>query len=1157
MRIVISLFIFFSTFSLFAQENGDTPKYWHNKERVLHYKPDGNDFVCVNGRMRFNRALYGTNTGFRVEAGDLPEFALYMPGMGGNFKFGLIAGSNSKWLINASVINAIYRPGSMLYEIRDPILGSGSLHISVLALADDEGMIIKTEFLSVTSKAELVWVYGGVSGEKFSRGGDIGADPESSFSLQPDYCKGNSYTLHNNTFDLSYGGGNAVTGQERYEANYLPDSAKTGSLNINLAKHVFGFVPFSSDMHIADAQQQDNPLILYRSGKNGLPVVTGKMMVSNSINYFLIKNSAGIHEENIASLGNIFNDAEAARKKLADRIKLTTPDAWINTLGGTLSMAADAIWENPSYLHGAVAWRMRLNGWRGPYAADPLGWHDRAEKHFTSYALSQIITPPVRGVIADTALHLARQLEQIGTALFSEGYICRNPNGDIRPHHYDMNLVFIDELLEHFNWTGDTAYARKMWPLLQRHLAWEKRNFDADGDGLYDAYAAIWASDALQYSGGGVTYSSAYNYRANKAAAELASLLGEDGTIYMNEAAKILAAVQKNLWLPREGWYAEYKDLLGNQLVHPYPGLWTVYHTIDSKLPDPFQSFQSLRYVDTEIPHIPVKAKGLNEKGLYLLSTTNWQPYTWSLNNVALAENLHTALAYWQGNRNDKAYQLWRSAMIESMYLSASPGGFEQLSYYDAMRGELYRDFADPIGMAARSLVEGLFGVQPDLLHDTLTIQPRFPSLWMYASLQTPDMNIDFKRTGSTDTYTIKQSLKKYVHLQLLLTAARENISLITVNGKKTDWQIMGHHVGKPLLKINTAAANEYDIVVKWKGNVISGQDCRYTAINGKRFSLSIPGVKILGVYDPQQIMNSLLLKDNLLRAVPEAGHAEKTAFLKVKQGLFTWWKPLLLNIKQHMPDPRNRSTALYERGKRPMEKLDISLYFNDKVTNIFKHQYLSPRPASPTLQLPTQGIGNWCYPLTTANIDDSGTRKLAGIANEIRASNGIIFTTPSGTLLNNIVFTSQWNNFPHSATINLWGNASHIYLLMAGSTNPMQSRIINGLVIISYTDGTADTLSLRNPQNWWPVEQDYYTDDFAFTTNWTKPERLYLKQGKFGKGLSSYTSIKGYTNMGIDGGAATVLDMGLDRRKTLLSLKIETVANDVIIGLMAVTLQR
>ncbi len=48
------------------------------------------DFVTTNGALRFNRALYGGNTAFRVEAGDLPEFALYLPGMGGNRKLGIL-----------------------------------------------------------------------------------------------------------------------------------------------------------------------------------------------------------------------------------------------------------------------------------------------------------------------------------------------------------------------------------------------------------------------------------------------------------------------------------------------------------------------------------------------------------------------------------------------------------------------------------------------------------------------------------------------------------------------------------------------------------------------------------------------------------------------------------------------------------------------------------------------------------------------------------------------------------------------------------------------------------------------------------------------------------------------------------------------------------
>ncbi len=51
--------------------------------RDLRYTPQGNDFVIENGTARFTRALYGTNTAFRVETSDRPEFGLFMPNMGG------------------------------------------------------------------------------------------------------------------------------------------------------------------------------------------------------------------------------------------------------------------------------------------------------------------------------------------------------------------------------------------------------------------------------------------------------------------------------------------------------------------------------------------------------------------------------------------------------------------------------------------------------------------------------------------------------------------------------------------------------------------------------------------------------------------------------------------------------------------------------------------------------------------------------------------------------------------------------------------------------------------------------------------------------------------------------------------------------------------
>jgi hypothetical protein len=1196
-----------------------------SRERSLHYQAKGTDFVTVNGKMRFNRALYGTNTGFRIETGDLPEFALYMPGMGGNFKLGLIAGNKSIWITQAKQIKATYRPGSMLYEVKDPLLGNGTMQISVLALADTEGMIIKTNFVNVSNKVALCWVFGGASGKKFSRDGDIGADPESSFYLHPDYCKDNTYTISKNKFHLLYGTGRVLTEDERYEIQYKPKSELPGTISKKL-KQLSAIVPPASVIRLTDATQQETPLALYKSNAAATPAIAGKMPVVSGAHYFLIQPVDTIRLS-YNNLAQTFNAAEAARKKLAGRVKLVTPDPWINTLGGALSVAADGIWEAPTYLHGAVAWRMRLPAWRGAYVADALGWHDRARMHFSSYALSQVTTPATGPVVFDTALHLARGLEKMGTSMFSSGYICRNPNGDFRPHHYDMNLVFIDQLLTHFYYTGDSSYIKQQWPLLQRHLAWEKRNFDADNDGLYDAYCCIWASDALQYSGGGVTHSSAYNYRANAVAAQLAPIVGEDPAPYQNEANKIFDAVNNQLWIPELGWYAEYKDALGNKLLHPAAGLWTIYHAIDEKIPDGFKAYQALRYIDKFIPHIPVLAKGLRDTANYVLTTTNWQPYTWSLNNVALAENLHTALAYWQGNRSEEAYRLWRSALIESMYLSSSPGGFEQLSFYDAMRGELYRDFADPIGMAGRSLVEGLFGIEPDALKDTLTIQPGWPNAWNRASLQTPDISVDFKRTANTDQYILKPAYPHSMNLQLRVRAWKDGIESITVNNQPVSWHSVNEAVGQPVIKIATGKARQYTIVIKWAGAPI--QPMKYDSVYaaGARLTAATPAGFIQSIFDPQQVLQNIMLTSNQVQAGIQGAAGQKTAFIQLRQGDMVWWFPLCFEVKQPvemvaandvngqgirfnlknngpavaakvsvntfeqtMQLPANATTGVisvpasalvpgsnrihieWGEGRQMdttimnwqvtaaaasrFEKIDLAKYFNDKVTNIFKQTYLSPRPQSTTLQLPTQGIGNWCYPLVQPVIDDAGLRK-AAVNNEFVLPQHIPLATPADTLAKNILFTSKWNNYPDSAVIPLSGKASHAYYLMAGSTDPMQARLMNGVLRVHYKDGSTDTLALVNPQNWWPIEQDYYIDGVGFTTDAPRPLRLQLKTGKLYTTPQEYTTIKGFSNMAIDGGAATILDMPLNPNKELESVSLHTCANDVVIGLMSVTLTR
>lgn len=1199
MRHTIACLILLLHLAPALQAQADTAAWWHGKIRSLRYHPDGNDFVIINGNRRFTRALYGTHTAFRVEAGDLPEFALYMPGMGGNMQLGLLAGSQSKWIIHAQTIEARYRPGCMLYTIRDSLLGKGTLHLKVLAMADAEGVLIQARLEKVNRPVQLCWVYGGASGKKFSRDGDMGPDPESSFYLKPEYCTGNRYGIQNNFFQLQYG-------QDR---------------------GMLGVVPPAMQLHTVDAARQTSPAALLSSAASTAPAIAGTMQTANGQDYyFALQNPATKASLDYATLPAAFQEAEKARAALAGRVQVQTPDPYINTIGGALAVAGDAIWEEPSYLHGAVGWRMRLNGWRGPYTGDALGWHDRAKMHFKSYALSQVTSPASGPVVADTALHLARQLEKMGTSLFSSGYICRNPGGDLRPHHYDMNLVYIDALLWHFCWTGDTALARELWPVLQRHLDWEKRNFDADGDGLYDAYAAIWASDALQYSGGGVTHSSAYNYRANKLAARIAALVGADPAPYRQEAAHILQALNTKLWMPQQGWYAEFKDLLGRQSLHPAAALWTIYHAIDSDVPDAFQAYQCMRYIDTHIPHIPVRAKGL-EEGYYTLSTSNWMPYNWSLNNVVLAEVLHTSLANWEAGRNEQAFTLWKSALLESMYLGGSPGNFQQLSFYDAARGESYRDFADPIGMAARSLVQGLFGILPDALNNSLTIRPGFPAAWAQASLHTPDIGFAYTRKGFTDSYLITPSLPKQLRLKLLLQARASTVAGITVNGHPANWKNIDSAVGRPVIEISSPPATRYLIKIVWKGDAPDTLPVQPLYATGAALTVQCPHAKLLQVFDPQQVLQQAKLQPNRLQAVAQGPAGDKTVFVQLQQGMLRWWQPLCMHLQppvdiiaaatqapnslqfrlqnntgaamqgrvqvnseahaftQQVLLPAMQSIAVtvpaghvlpgsnsvvFTTGhdtcqknlvnwdvvnKDPLiEKVHIGAYFNDKLTHIFQNQYRSPRPAVPTLQLPTQGTGEWTAPLHTVSIDDSGLRKAAGAANTITLPQGIPFETPADSNARNIAFTSQWDNYPPTLSIPLSGKASHAYLLMAGSTNPMQSRFNNGAVIVYYTDGSSDTLVLRNPETWWPIQEDYLDDGYAFALHAAKPVRIHLKTGGI---IFPGSNADVFNGKAIDGGAATVLDMPLNPGKTLQQLQLQTWANDVVIGLMSLSLQR
>ena len=810
----------------------------------------------------------------------------------------------------------------------------------------------------------------------------------------------------------------------------------------------------------------------------------------SSIFYFSIDGDNQLSAAPNSLMQPRFDAAEQWRNLLASSVCFHTPDAYINPIGGALVMAADGAWDGKVWQHGAVGWRMPLPGWRAAYMGDFLGMPDRQRTHFDAYAKSQVTDVPVTEPhLMDEKNNLARGIYKWGTPMYSTGYICRNPEKNNQFHHYDMNLVYIDELLWHFQFDVDTTYMRQMWPVIQRHLAWEKQAWDPDNDGLYDAYCCIWASDALQYNSGAVTHSSAYNYRSNCLAARIAEIIGENPKPYQDEADRILKAMNERLWLKDSGHWAEYQDFMGLKRVHRDAALWSIYTPIDCGVGTAEQNYSATRYVDRHTPHIPYIYKGTEYQ---TLSTSDWAPYEWSINNVAMAEVMHTVLAYYQAGRVEEAYRLLKANVLDFMYLGSSPANFGQLSKLDAATGEGYRDFADVTGISSRALIQGLYGITPNALEGECIIRPGFPAAWDSASVHTPYLDYAFKRVNGKDVFDVTQNFKRPLKLVI-----RQNLG----GGKYKDTAFSTdkvQHIEMPTIlpKEERDMKDEKDMVGKYP----------------------------------------------LAESIAE-------------QAVDAW-----ASIKGVGND-------FAEVNPKECRKVNMDKVFNANVGDIFKNQYLSPRSPYTTLCVPTQGIGDWCSTKKTAHVDDTKFRSLI--------KDGVFWAHVDGDLPfrspkegKNIVYTSLWDNYPDSISVMLRGKASHAYLLMAGSTNPMQYAIENAVVRVEYADGTRDELMLTPPVNWCPIEQDFLENATAFPQPELRPYRIGLASGKVSRHLFRDLHLEVNRNMAdvpgfkkavaeVDGGAAILLDMPLDGKKKLRRLTLRTLSNEVVIGLMGITLQK
>jgi hypothetical protein len=191
----------------------------------------------------------------------------------------------------------------------------------------------------------------------------------------------------------------------------------------------------------------------------------------------------------------------------------------------------------------------------------------------------------------------------------------------------------------------------------------------------------------------------------------------------------------------------------------------------------------------------------------------------------------------------------------------------------------------------------------------------------------------------------------------------------------------------------------------------------------------------------------------------------------------------------------------------------------------------------------PSEGVvADWTFASASAEVVQPSAgrvplRRLGSPGGRLLTPQGVPFQWPPGE--HNIAFTSQWDNWPRIITVPVNKQAEAAWFLICGSTNSMQTRIANARLVLAYADGVEDVLELVPPENFWTLchiggtDYDYKRDAFCLPK--TPPPAVQLGNNC----------------------RAMLLNRRLRAGVILKSVTLETLSQEVVVGLMGLTLER
>jgi len=1075
------------------------------------YSVSDGSIVRYNGQLFNNRPLYCNNTNAFILTGDRPliRFA-QTPYKYGVFRSAIKHRGEIKWLDECNSIKMEYRGNMTSWTITETGNQFPTVKLSAIPMAGKVGLCIRAEIHNTEAGDKLVWIYGGSEFHKddnLSWIYDINGHPEiGQWSFNPESCKDNLIEIKGGKFII------------------FPESADKPVNPVGIE----GICSATSKIRIVDARHLTPAEIEISNDQAEFPIVSGICLLNeNKEFYWSIKPFDQLKQDRLTS--SPIQEWQLGMKRieaLSNRIQVNTPDEKLNTLAKVSTSVIDGVWYDPVYVHGGMLWNIPFPGWRTIYGGTMYGWHDRVEKEARHYIAAQIKTSDKTEAKADTSVLMT--LQEQSSRFYGAGRI------DKDQWVYNFQSQFFDQLITEWRSTGDREFERSLRPALELHLKWQEDCFDPDGDGVFESYINGWPTDSQWYNGGGTAEETSYAYRGHQAAEEMAINEGDSvaAKFHRIKLQLIKAGFFSKLWISEKGHSGAYREQGGFKRLHEDPWLYGIFLPIDAGLVNPDQAIESLYYSQWALQNDKMPAGGRR------VWTSNWVPGIFSVRVLYPGDNYHLALAYFLAGMADDGWDILKGTFYEGAFNGSVPGDLGTQSGGT--------DFNDCSSIFTRVLVEGLFGYRPDYPNKMVKIAPQFPSEWDSASINTPDFNFKYKTDGKKITASIQ--IKKPSVIDFYLPVNVLGIEKVLVDGKPTQWELLAGY-GQTLLHVKLFERNTASVSVFPSGIAPKYQPISIKKECGDSLELKFSDAKIHSISDPQHVLNDVILKGGVLSGKTSFNHGFHTIFADVIVGK----APQKRIVYFHLTD-RNDSIKTAQKSVRQIpdnanwECVNMNQLLNADVRTIYLQKYLSPRPNTVSVRIGTDGYSPWTFNFWKQKppiIQLDSVKYLLKDSVHLTTKQKVPFIW--NDYAKNIAFTSLWDNWPHEITIPVHQKGKAVYLLVCGSTNPMQCRIANANLILNYEDKSKDTLSLIPPYNYWNLSPinikagaagqesrgDYTNDTDAFAVPKPWPETVQLGENC----------------------RAMLLNRVLKADVELESITLQTVSQEVVVGLMGVTI--